>query len=63
MKHRAAERAIHLTPSHDAHELDAIAFREFPGWPFALMKRNRVVLDQHTVRLQTVMFRQLSDIR
>ncbi len=63
MKHRAAERAIHLPSSNDPHKFDAIAFREFSLGPFPLMKRGLVVLDQDAVRLQTELFRQVRDTR
>ena len=60
--HRATERSIPNRP-HDANEFDAIAFRERLVRPFAPMKCETVVLDQHRVRWQIVMRDQFGHIR
>ena len=52
-----------LTTGDDADELDAIAVREYPFRPFALMKRDGIVLDQDAIWFQAVMLRQFGDSR
>jgi hypothetical protein len=44
-----------LAAGNYADEFNPIAVREFALWPFALMERDGVVLDENAVWLQTVM--------